>query len=104
MINLAYDTIKEIIETSTIIIGGKTNNKGENLCEYILMTDNNTYTSGYAMESWFNSNKDSLNENDCPVSSIATSFGFGIVCFSDGCLGIILFSPVDEGSSNVFFS
>ena len=99
LINLVYDDILEILYTGNITIGGIKNDKGENLGQYMLLRfSNNTLTLGYATERWYKTRKDSFDEDDCFISDKTTNYGFGAICFSNGCIAIAYFYPCDSGT------
>ena len=86
------------LDTGNLNIGGIKNEKGESLGQYVLLQySNNSYPLGFATKSWYDSRKNSFEENDCFISNKATDFGFGIVCFSDGCFAMAYFYPSDAG-------
>ena len=96
--NLVYDDIINIFYTSTLNIGGMKNNKGEDLGQYILIhTSNNTCNTGFATKSWYESRKGNFDENDCFISDEPTSYGFGVICVSDGCIAMAYFYPSSSG-------
>ena len=105
LVNLVYDDLFAIFDTGTLNIGGIKNEKGENLGQYLLMhTSNNSYTLGTATESWFNSKKDSFEKDDCFISNKTTSYGFGVICVSDGCIAIAYFYPSNTSSGYCLFN
>ena len=97
LINLVYEDILEMLYTGNINIGGTKNNKGENLGQYLLLHfSNNTLSLGYATESWYESKKNSFEENDCMISNITTNYGFGAICVSNGCIAMAYFYPANS--------
>ena len=99
LVNLVYDDIIAIFDTGNLNIGGITNDRGENLSQYLLLqTSNNTYPLGFATENWYNSRKGSFDEDDCFISNKTTNYGFGVICVSDGCKAIAYFYPSNSSS------
>ena len=63
----------------------------------LINMSNNTYTPGYATESWYNSiynlnDKDKYNQM---ISNKTKEYGFGVICVSNGCIAIAYYYPSD---------
>ena len=102
LIQLAYENIIEIANSGNIKIGGKTKKNGEKVSELMLLHfSNNTYTLGYAIDTWYNSitNSNDKEKMDIMLSNKTTHFGFGAICFSNACIAIAYYYPSDIGSS-----